>query len=139
MVFSCPGAAFRAVPGSHSRSCRSNSSSSRKKQPKSSFSIGFRSYVREFLGAIFMLFRPSVPWCFPVREPLFEPCRAATVEAAGATAAVVGKSSQNRHFLSVSEVTLGTFWAQFSCFSVLPCHGVFLSGSRFSSRAGQPQ
>ena len=36
----------------------------------------------------------------------------------------------NRHFLSVSEVTLGTFWAQFSCFSVLPCHGVFLSGSR---------
>ena len=70
MVFSCPGAAFRAVPGTHNRSCRSNSSSSRKKQPKSSFSIGFRSYVRDFLGAIFMLFRPSVPWCFPVREPL---------------------------------------------------------------------
>ena len=44
-----------------------------------------------------MLFRPSVPWCFPVREPLFEPCQAATVEAAGATAAILGKSSQNRH------------------------------------------
>ena len=40
---------------------------------KSSFSIGFRSYVRDFLGAIFMLFRPSVPWCFPVRQPFFEP------------------------------------------------------------------
>ena len=30
----------------------------------SSFSIGFRSYIREFLGAILMLFRPSLPWGF---------------------------------------------------------------------------
>ena len=29
-----------------------------------SFSIGFRSYIREFLGAILMLFRPSLPWGF---------------------------------------------------------------------------
>ena len=54
--------------------------------------------------------------------------------AARAAAAVAGKCRQNLHFLAVSEVTLGSFWAQFWCFSVLPCHGVFLSGSRFSSR-----
>ena len=51
-------------------------------------------YVRYFFGAILNLLRPSVPWCFPVRQPLVEPCRAATAEAAGATAAVAGKSSQ---------------------------------------------
>ena len=38
----------------------------------SSFSTGFRSYVRHFLGAIFVLLRPSVPCCFPVRQPFFE-------------------------------------------------------------------
>ena len=27
-------------------------------------SMGFRSYVRQFLGAILMLFRPSLPWGF---------------------------------------------------------------------------
>ena len=60
-----------------------------------------------------------MPWCFPVRQPLVEACPAATAEAAGATAAVAGKSSQplpvvagkcsqTLHFLPVSEVTLGT-------------------------------
>ena len=34
--------------------------------------MGFRSYIREFLGAILMLFRPSLPWCFPIREVPFE-------------------------------------------------------------------
>ena len=33
---------------------------------------GFRSYIREFLGAILMLFRPSLPWYFPIRELSFE-------------------------------------------------------------------
>ena len=36
----------------------------RKKQLKASFSMGFRSYIRQFLGAILMLFRPSLPWGF---------------------------------------------------------------------------
>ena len=31
---------------------------------ESAFSTGFRSYIREFLGAILMLFRPSLPWGF---------------------------------------------------------------------------
>ena len=34
--------------------------------------MGFRSYSREFLGAILVLFRPSLPWCFPIREVPFE-------------------------------------------------------------------
>ena len=51
-------------------------------------------------------------------------------------AAVAGKSSQNCRFLAVSEVTLGSFWAEFSCFSVLPCQGVLLQKSRVSGRQG---
>ena len=35
--------------------------------------MGFRSYIGEFLGAFLMLFRPSLPWCFPIREVHFEP------------------------------------------------------------------
>ena len=31
-----------------------------------------RSYIREFLVAILMLFRPSLPWCFPIRGLSFE-------------------------------------------------------------------
>ena len=34
--------------------------------------MGFRSYIREFLVAILTLFRPSLPWCFPIRELSFE-------------------------------------------------------------------
>ena len=34
--------------------------------------MGFRSYLRKFLVAILMLFRPSLPWCFPIRELSFE-------------------------------------------------------------------
>ena len=36
----------------------------KKKQLKSSLSMGFRSYIRQFLGAILMLFRPSLPGGF---------------------------------------------------------------------------
>ena len=46
-----------------------HSSSKRKKPPKSSFSMGFRSYVRHFRGAILGLLCPSLPWCFPIRGP----------------------------------------------------------------------
>ena len=38
---------------------------------KSSFSMGFRSYIREFLVAILMLFRPSGPCCLSVAEAPF--------------------------------------------------------------------
>ena len=38
--------------------------SSSKREPKASFSMGFRSYVRHFRGAILGLLRPSEAWCF---------------------------------------------------------------------------
>ena len=38
---------------------------------KTSFSMGFRSYIREFLVAILMLFRPSGPCCLSVAEAPF--------------------------------------------------------------------
>ena len=68
-------------------SLKIHSSSKRKKQPKSSFSMGFRSYVRHFRGAILGLLRPSLPWCFPIRGP--------AAAAAKASAAAGGKGSQN--------------------------------------------
>jgi len=37
-----------------------------------SFSMGFRSYIREFGGAILMLLHPSLPWCFPIQQLSFE-------------------------------------------------------------------
>ena len=59
------------------RSSRSRSSSSSRKQEekvatiifsmgfrKVAGSMGFRSYIRQFSGAILMLFRPSLPWGF---------------------------------------------------------------------------
>ena len=68
------------------RVAKIHSSSKRKKQPKSQFSMGFRSYVRHFRGAILGLLRPSLPWCFPIRGP---------AAAAKASAAAGGKGSQN--------------------------------------------
>ena len=105
----------RRLTSSSSRAANNNNSSSKKKkQPKSSFSMGSRSYVRHFRGAILDLLRPSLQWCFPIRG----------------LAAARGKSSQNHNFLWVSEVTLGIFGVQFWGFSVLHCHGVFPSGDQ---------
>ena len=36
------------------------------------FRVISESNIREFLVAILMLFRPSLPWCFPIRELSFE-------------------------------------------------------------------
>ena len=94
-----------------------HSSSKRKQEPKASFSIGFRSYVRHFRGAILGLLRPSAAWCFPARRWFFPWC----FPIRGPAAAV----------LSVSEVTLGIFGVQFSGFSVLQRQGVSLPGGDF--------
>ena len=92
---------------------RSSSSSRRKKWLKSHrFLWVSGSYIRHFLRAILMPFRPSLPWCFPIRELPFEQKEQSKARA-GAGAAAEGKSSQNHSFLWVSEVTLGTFWTQF--------------------------
>ena len=107
-----------------------HSSSKKKKQPKSSFSMGFRSYVRHFRGAILGLLRPSLPWCFLIRGPA-----AAAAKALIFIAAARGKSSENHHFLWVSEVTLGIFGVQFWGFSVLHCHGFSHPGTSSSSKS----
>ena len=51
-----------------------HSSSKRKKPPKSSFSMDFRSYVRHFGGAILGLLRPSEAWCFAPGRWFFPWC-----------------------------------------------------------------
>ena len=51
-----------------------HSSSKRKKEPKASFSMGFRSYVRHFRGAILGLLRPSEAWCFAPGRWFFPWC-----------------------------------------------------------------
>ena len=60
---------FSMVQQQEEKPAKIHSSSKKKKQPKSSFSMGFRSYVRHFRGAILGLLRPSLPWCFPIRGP----------------------------------------------------------------------
>ena len=82
----------------------------RKKLLKSSFSMGFRSYIRHFSGAIFDAFPSLTAMVFS------HPGAAVWTEgAAGAGAAAAGgpKSGKNHSFRLDSEVTLGTFWAQF--------------------------
>ena len=34
--------------------------------------MGFRSYIREFLGAVLLLFCPLLPLCFPIQGVPFE-------------------------------------------------------------------
>ena len=69
MVFSiglsaAAAAKASAVAGPDVKVAKIHSSSKRKKEPKASFSMGFRSYVRHFRGAILGLLRPSEAWCF---------------------------------------------------------------------------
>ena len=69
-------------------------SSRTKKELKSSFSMGFRSYIRHFWGAVSEFFRPSLPWGFAARSGLL---------------LGVAASHQQQQF--------------FRSFSVLHCHG----------------
>jgi len=34
--------------------------------------MGFKSYVKDFWNAILVHLRPSLPWCFPIRELSFD-------------------------------------------------------------------
>ena len=56
------------------RLAKIHSSSKRKKEPKASFFMGFRSYVRHFRGAILGLLRPSEAWCFAPGRWFFRSC-----------------------------------------------------------------
>ena len=48
---------------------------------KSSFSMGFRSYIREFFGAVLELVRPSEARCFPPGRWFFRSCFTAAAAA----------------------------------------------------------
>ena len=69
--------------------------------------------IREFLVAILTLFRPSLPWCFPIRELSFEQKEQQEQEQQQQKEKVAKKSS---FFLWVSEVTLGSFGRNFDAF-----------------------
>ena len=56
IVFSYLGTGWQVI--------KIHSSSKRKKEPNASLSMGFRSHVRHFRGAILALLRPSEAWCF---------------------------------------------------------------------------
>ena len=73
----------------------------------------FRSHVREFLGCILSPFRPSLPLRFPVREG--------------------SRKAMFDSFSTVSDDTLGSFWAAFCRRSVLHCHCVSPCSSSSSS------
>ena len=104
--------------------------------------MGFRSYIRQFLGAILMLFRPSLPWGFAAgsgsilgvaachRSSRSRSSSSRKQEEKVATiiffyrfqTSSCSSSSRRKQeekvakiifFLWVSEVTLGSFWAQF--------------------------
>ena len=82
--------------------------------------MGFRSYSREFFVAILMLFRPSLPWGLAAGSGSILGClldRSSRSRPGEKVAKII-----NHHFLSISEVTLSSFWVQFCCFSVLHCH-----------------
>ena len=57
--------------------------------------MGFRSYIRQFLGAILMLFRPSLPWDLLLGVVRFLASQPATgVAGAGVVAAAAGKQEE---------------------------------------------
>ena len=73
--------------------------------------MGFRSYIREFLVAILMLFRPSGPCCLGVAEALFlslESSVAKIILLVFSHSGAEVRSSKSRR-----EVTLESFWSQF--------------------------
>ena len=101
------GSVFGVATCYRIRSRSSSSSSRRKKQLKSSFSMGFRSYIRQFLGAILMLFRPSLPWGFAARSLGFR-------RVAGAAAAAAGGNRRKKSLKSSFSMGFRSYIRQFS-------------------------
>ena len=59
-----PATGVAGAGGSSSSRRKEEETGGKSSQNHISFSMGFRSYIRQFLGAILMLFRPSLPWGF---------------------------------------------------------------------------
>ena len=153
MVFCCREVIFSMVfsrLGTGSKVAKSHSSSKTKKEPKASFSIGFRSYVRHFRGAILGLLPSFRGMCFAAgsdffhgvfpsedqqqqqQKPLQQQAeKVARIHSSSKREKKQPKASIHHHFLWVSGVTLGIFEVQFWGFSVLQRHGVLLPGGDF--------
>ena len=66
--------------------------------------MGFRSYIRQFLGAILMLFRPSLPWGFAAGSGSIlgvAACHRSSRAGAAAAEETGGKGSYNLPFFSM--------------------------------------
>ena len=83
------------------------------------------------MGAILMLFRPSLPWCFSIREVPFEQKESQEQEQQQQQEETEGKSSKNLRFLWVSEVTLGSFWRNSDAFPSFAAMVFFHPGGAF--------
>ena len=111
-----------------------HSSSKRKKEPKASFSMGFRSYVRHFRGAILGLLRPSEAWCFAPGRWFFPwcfPIWGPDVKVAKIHSSSKRKKEPKASFSMGFRSYLGIFGVQFWGFSVLQRHGVSPPGGDF--------
>ena len=111
-----------------------HSSSKRKKEPKASFSMGFRSYVRHFRGAILGLLRPSEAWCFAPGRWFFPWCFhiwGPDVKVAKIHSSSKRKKEPKASFSMGFRSYLGIFGVQFWRFSVLQRYGVSLPGGDF--------
>ena len=99
---------------------------------KSSFSVGFRSYIREFFGAVLELVRPSEARCFPPRQVFFRsPPAGDFFEAVLRQQPQATEAVEKGCFSKISEETLGSFLAWFWNLFV---HGAFQSGSCLLNR-----
>ena len=104
---------------------------------------GFRSYIRQFLGAILLLFRPSLPWGFAAGSGSILGCllnrrRSRSRRSSSSSREQPGEKVAkiiNHHFLWVSEVTLGSFFAHFDALPSFTTMG-FAAGSGSQARHG---
>ena len=107
------------------------SSSSRRKQEEKVakiifFFMGFRSYIRQFLGGILMLFRPSLPWDLLLGVVRFLASQRATGVAGAGAAAAAGGNRRKKKLKSSFSIGFRSYIRQF--LGVLHCHGDLLLG-----------
>ena len=99
---------------------------------KSSFSMGFRSYVRKFSPPSLRLLRPSLPWCFPVRGLCFCAVFSRPRTAFWSGTQVAQKSSFSMGFRSYVREFFAAFFAL--CPRVVFLRGLFSPKNRVLER-----
>ena len=119
--FAAGSGSLLGVAARHQQQQQERLQQQEKKVAKIIFSMGFRSYVRHFCGAISKLFRPSLPWGFAAGSSSLLGVAASHQQQLQQQEKKVAKIITS--FLWVSEVTLGIFAVQFRNLSVLHCHG----------------